>query len=200
MSFSPLLNSLVQSFCCLPGVGKKSAQRMALYLLEKDRAGAAQLAQDIDQALQKISRCRSCRNLTEADLCDICADERRDHSVVCVVETPMDVLALESAGSYRGVYFVLYGHLSPLDGIGPEELGLDDLKTLVVENSIHEVILATNLTMEGEATAHYLSDVVQPHGVKISRIAHGVPMGGELEYVDGNTLSLALSGRKEFGG
>ncbi|MCL4151532.1 UNVERIFIED_CONTAM: hypothetical protein GTU68_011071 [Idotea baltica] len=173
---------------------------MALHLLEKDRAGASQLAQDIDEALQKIGRCRLCRNLTEAEFCDICADQRRDHSIVCVVETPMDVLALESAGSFRGIYFVLYGHLSPLDGIGPEELGLDDLKTLVVEHEIKEVILATNLTMEGEATAHYLSDVVQNQGVKISRIAHGVPTGGELEYVDGNTLSLALSSRKEFGG
>lgn len=199
MSFSPLFNSLVQSFCCLPGVGKKSAQRMALHLLEKDREGAAQLAQDIDQALQSISRCRRCRNLTEAELCDICADERRDHTTLCVVENPMDVLALESAGSYRGGYFVLYGHLSPLDGVGPDELGMSELKTLVVENSVQEVILATNLTMEGEATAHYLSDLVQSEGVKVSRIAHGVPMGGELEYVDGNTLSLALSGRKAFG-
>lgn len=199
MSFSPLLNNLVQSFCCLPGVGKKTAQRMALHLLEKDRSGASSLARDIELALQKIGRCRRCRNLTEAELCNICADQRRDFSVLCVVETPMDVMALESAASYRGAYFVLYGHLSPLDGIGPQELGLDDLKTLVVEHSVQEVILATNLTVEGEATAHYLSDLVQSQGVKISRIAHGVPMGGELEYVDGNTLSVALASRKSFG-
>ena len=199
MSFSPLLNNLVQSFCCLPGVGKKTAQRLALHLLEKDRVGASKLAEDINLALEKISRCKQCRILSETELCSICADLRRDDSTICVVETPADVMALESAGSYQGKYFVLYGHLSPLDGIGPEELGLDDLKTLVVEHSVQEVILATNLTVEGEATAHYLSDSVSGLGVKISRIAHGVPIGGELEYVDGNTLSLALSGRKAFG-
>lgn len=199
MSFSPLFDNLVQSFCCLPGVGKKTAQRMALHLLEKDRMGASKLAEDINQALDKIGRCSVCRNLTEAEHCNICVNERRDPKVICVVETPMDVLAIESAGSFRGTYFVLYGHLSPLDGIGPEELGLDDLARLVESRGVEEVILATNLTVEGEATAHYLSDCVQPHGVKVSRIAHGVPMGGELEYVDGNTLSLALAGRKSFG-
>ena len=199
MSFSPLLNNLVQSFCCLPGVGKKTAQRLALHLLEKDRVGASKLAEDINLALENISRCQRCRVLAETELCSICADTRRDATTICVVETPMDVMALESAGSFRGKYFVLYGHLSPLDGIGPEELGLDDLKTLVVEHSIKEVILATNLTVEGEATAHYLSESVTGLGITVSRIAHGVPIGGELEYVDGNTLSLALSGRKSFG-
>ena len=199
MSFSPLLNNLVQSFCCLPGVGKKTAQRLALHLLEKDRVGASKLAEDINLALENISRCHRCRILAETELCSICSDARRDATTLCVVETPMDVMALESAGSFRGKYFVLYGHLSPLDGIGPGELGLDDLKTLVVEQSIKEVILATNLTVEGEATAHYLSESVAGLGITISRIAHGVPIGGELEYVDGNTLSLALSGRKSFG-
>lgn len=200
MSFSPLLNNLVQSFCCLPGVGKKTAQRMALHLLEKDRNGAARLSEDIQQALEEIGRCVQCRNLTESEFCDICSDTRRDGTLVCVVETPMDVMALESAGSFRGIYFVLYGHLSPLDGIGPEELGLDELQRLVEKGGVQELILATNLTVEGEATAHYLSDMVALSGVKVSRIAHGVPTGGELEYVDGNTLSLALEGRKSFGG
>ena len=199
MSFSPLLNNLVNSLCCLPGVGKKTAQRMALHLLEKDRDGAAQLSADISQALENIGRCSQCRNLSETDLCDICADERRDQGVLCVVETPMDVIALESTNSFRGLYFVLYGHLSPLDGIGPDELGLDDFVKLIEAKNIEEIILATNLTVEGEATAHYLSDIAKPFSVKVSRIAHGVPSGGELEYVDGNTLSLALSGRKFFG-
>ncbi len=199
MSFSPLLNNLVQSFCCLPGVGKKTAQRMALHLLEKDRIGASKLSEDIHLALDNIGRCQRCRILTETDLCTICSDSRRDTSTICVVESPVDVMALESAGSFKGCYFVLYGHLSPLDGVGPEELGLDDLKTLVSEQSVQEVILATNLTVEGEATAHYLSESVAGLGINVSRIAHGVPIGGELEYVDINTLSLALAGRKSFG-
>lgn len=199
MSFSPLLNNLVSSLCCLPGVGKKTAQRMALHLLEKDRDGAARLSTDIAQSLENIGRCRQCRILAETDLCDICADERRDQTTLCVVETPMDVIAIESANSFRGLYFVLYGHLSPLDGIGPDELGLKDFVSLIETKNIQEIILATNLTVEGEATAHYLSDLAKPFDIKISRIAHGVPSGGELEYVDGNTLSLALSGRKFFG-
>ena len=166
MSFSPLLNNLVNSLCCLPGVGKKTAQRMALHLLEKDRDGATRLSADISQALENIGRCHQCRNLSETDLCDICADERRDQSVLCVVETPMDVIALESTNSYRGLYFVLYGHLSPLDGIGPDELGLSDFVKLIETKNIEEIILATNLTVEGEATAHYLSDLAKPFGAK----------------------------------
>ena len=198
MSFSPLLDALVESLSCLPGVGRKTAQRMALHLLEKERSSAARLAEDIQQALEKIDRCARCRNLAETELCRLCEDPERDRTTLCIVETPMDVVALEAAGSYRGLYFVLYGHLSPLDGIGPEELGLDDLEGLVVKEGIREVILATNLTIEGEATAHYLSDIVTPHGVSVSRIAQGVPTGGELEYVDGRTLSMAITQRKQF--
>lgn len=199
MTFSPLLNNLIQSLMILPGVGRKSAQRMALHLLEKSPEKAHQLAQDIDSALDNIGRCQRCRNLTESDLCHICTDLRREADLLCIVETPMDVIAIESAGSYRGKYFVLYGKLSPLDGVGPGDLGLTDLSNLVAEQGIEEVILATNLTVEGEATAHYISEQLGSQGVKLSRIAQGVPTGGELEYVDGNTLSLAMAGRKTYG-
>lgn len=198
MTFSPLLNNLIQSLTVLPGVGRKSAQRMALYLLEKAPEKAAQLSEDIQQALDNIGRCGRCRNLTESDICSICDDQKRDSKVLCIVETPMDVIAIESAGSYPGRYFVLYGKLSPLDGVGPEDLGLDTLMNLVVEEGIEEVILATNLTVEGEATAHYISEQLREQGVQLSRIAQGVPTGGELEYVDGNTLSIAITGRKSY--
>lgn len=198
MSFSPLLNNLVQSLTVLPGVGRKSAQRMALHLLEKTPDQAQRLAEDIKDALDHIGRCARCRNLTETEVCVLCEDVRRDSSLLCIVETPMDVMAIEAAGSYRGRYFVLYGKLSPLDGIGPKDLGLDTLVNLVVEQGVGEVILATNLTVEGEATAHYISEQLRPKGVRLSRIAQGVPTGGELEYVDGNTLSIALEGRKDY--
>lgn len=199
MSFSPLLNNLVQSLMVLPGVGRKSAQRMALHLLEKTPEQAGHLAENIRTALDNIGRCRQCRNLTESELCVLCEDPKRDSATLCIVETPMDVMAIESAGSYRGRYFVLYGKLSPLDGVGPEDLGLDVLMNLVVEEDVKEVILATNLTVEGEATAHYISEQLRPRGTRISRIAQGVPTGGELEYVDGNTLSIAIAGRKFYG-
>lgn len=202
MSFSPLLNNLIESLTVLPGVGRKSAQRMALHLLEKSPDKASQLAEDIQSALEKIGRCTRCRNLTESEFCEICEDPRRDSNLLCVVETPMDVMALESSGGFRGKYFVLYGKLSPLDGIGPEDLGLDKLVSLVAEEGIEEVILATNLTVEGEATAHYISEQLRslntPNPVSLSRIAQGVPTGGELEYVDGNTLTQALVGRKRY--
>jgi len=198
MTFSPLLNNLIQSLMILPGVGRKSAQRMALHLLEKAPEKASQLSEDIQLALDKIDRCARCRNLTESELCNICEDARREANMLCIVENPMDVMAIESAGSYRGRYFVLYGKLSPLDGIGPEDLGLDVLMNLVVEEGIEEVILATNLTVEGEATAHYISEQLRSKGVQLSRIAQGVPTGGELEYVDGNTLSIAITGRKSY--
>lgn len=198
MTFSPLLNNLIQSLTVLPGVGRKSAQRMALHLLEKSPEQAAKLSEDIKSALDNIGRCRRCRNLTESELCNICEDQRRETSILCVVETPMDVMAIESAGSYRGKYFVLYGKLSPLDGVGPEDLGLDVLMNLVVEEGVEEVILATNLTVEGEATAHYISEQLRSKGVQLTRIAQGVPTGGELEYVDGNTLSIAMAGRKSY--
>jgi len=196
MKFSPALQELMDALRCLPGVGPKSAQRMTLYLLERDREGATALADALRTAVDKVDHCSRCRNFTELEVCEICIDPRRDTSTICVVETPADVLAVEQSGSYRGVYFVLMGHLSPIDGIGPEEIGLDRFQQRVVDEGIAEVILATNPTVEGEATAYYLSDVLQREGVKVSRIAHGVPLGGELEYVDGSTLAHAFSGRR----
>lgn len=193
--FSPALEALVDALRCLPGVGPKSAQRMALHLLERDREGARTLAGALGDAAERVGRCQRCRNLTETPVCAICEDPRRETGVLCVVETPADVLAIEQAGGYRGRYFVLMGHLSPIDGIGPEDIGLDRLQGLVQERGIEEVILATNPTAEGEATAWYLTDLLAADGVRISRIAHGVPLGGELEYVDGNTLMHAFSGR-----
>ncbi|MFV8817400.1 recombination mediator RecR [Haliea sp. E17] len=196
MQFSPALLALIEALRCLPGVGPKSAQRMSLHLLERDRAGAGELARRLQEAIERIDHCSRCRNLTELEVCEICADPRRDAATVCVVETPADVLAVESSGSYRGQYFVLMGHLSPIDGIGPEELGLDHFQKRVLEEGVTEVILATNPTVEGEATAWYLADALRSRGIKVSRIAHGVPLGGELEYVDGSTLAHAFSGRR----
>ena len=196
MKFSPALQELMEALRCLPGVGPKSSQRMTLHLLERDREGASTLAAALQTAVDKVDHCSLCRNFTELDVCEICSDTRRDASTICVVETPGDVLAVEQSGSYRGIYFVLMGHLSPIDGIGPAEIGLDKFQQRVVNEGIKEVILATNPTVEGEATAYYLSDVLQREGVKVSRIAHGVPLGGELEYVDGSTLAHAFSGRR----
>ncbi|GAB3271969.1 recombination mediator RecR [Parahaliea aestuarii] len=197
MKFSPALLELIEALRCLPGVGPKSAQRMTLHLLERNREGAEVLARALLQAVEKVDHCQRCRNFTELAVCEICADTRRDHSTICVVETPADVLAVEQSSSYRGLYFVLMGHLSPIDGIGPAEIGLDRFQQRVLEEGINEVILATNPTVEGEATAYYLTDMLLPRGVKVSRIAHGVPLGGELEYVDGNTLAHAFSGRRQ---
>ncbi|TGD73569.1 recombination protein RecR [Mangrovimicrobium sediminis] len=196
MKYSPALQGLIEALRCLPGVGPKSAQRMALHLLERDREGAVELSQRLQVAVDRIGHCVQCRNLTELEVCEICADTRRDAATICVVETPADVLAVEQSGSYRGRYFVLMGHLSPIDGIGPEDLGLDRFERRVAEEGVAEVILATNPTVEGEATAYYLSDALRSRGVKVSRIAHGVPLGGELEYVDGSTLAHAFSGRR----
>lgn len=196
MKFSPSLQNLIDALRCLPSVGPKSAQRMTLHLLERDREGAQALASALVDAVEKIGRCRLCRNFTELDICEICSDSRRESTVICVVETPADVLAIEQSASFRGLYFVLMGHLSPIDGIGPVEIGLDSLQQRVIDEGIEEVILATNPTVEGEATAYYLTDMLQPVGVRVSRIAHGVPLGGELEYVDGSTLAHALSGRR----
>ncbi len=196
MKFSPALENLIEALRCLPGVGPKSAQRMSLHLLERDREGARRLAGALEEAMERVGRCTRCRNFTELEVCEICADPRRDATMVCVVETPGDVLAIESSGSYRGVYFVLMGHLSPIDGIGPAEIGLEDFHRRVVRDGVAEVILATNPTVEGEATAYYLTDMLLPDGVRVSRIAHGVPLGGELEYVDGSTLAHALAGRR----
>ncbi len=197
MSFSPLIEQLVESLRCLPGVGRKTAQRMALHLLERDREGGVHLAAALTEAMAGVSHCRRCRNFTEQELCTICADTRRDSGTICVVESPADVVAVEQSGSYRGLYFVLMGHLSPIDGIGPEDIGLDLLQERIQGEDVSELILATNPTVEGEATAYYLSELVKgEEGIRISRIAHGVPLGGELEYVDGSTLAHAFSGRK----
>ncbi len=196
MKFSPALNNLIDALRCLPGVGPKSAQRMSLHLLERDREGASALAEALREAVDRIGHCSRCRNFTELDICEICSDTRRDAATICVVETPADVLAVEQSGSYRGLYFVLMGHLSPIDGIGPAEIGLDRFQQRVLDEGITEVILATNPTVEGEATAYYVTDMLQGQGVSVSRIAHGVPLGGELEYVDGSTLAHAFSGRR----
>lgn len=195
MKFSPALETLIESLRCLPGVGPKSAQRMALHLLERNRSGASVLANALRDAVDRIGHCQRCRNLTELALCEICSDPRRDQYTLCVVETPGDVLAVEQAGGYRGCYFVLMGHLSPIDGIGPEDIGLDRLQQQVETQGITEVILATNPTAEGEATAYYLTEMLGSRGIRMSRIAHGVPLGGELEYVDGSTLMHAFTGR-----
>ena len=195
MAASSRLNTLITALCCLPGVGRKSAQRMTYHLLQRDRAGGRQLAESLAEAMRHVGHCGRCRNFSEQALCAVCADPRRAQTELCVVESPADVQAMEEAG-FKGVYFVLMGHLSPLDGIGPEELGLDKLDYLVGNGELKEIILATNSTVEGEATAHYIGEMVKKRGLKISRIAHGVPLGGELEYIDSNTLSHALAGRR----
>ncbi len=195
MKLSPSIEALVEALRCLPGVGPKSAQRMTLHLLERDRNGAAQLAESLEQALAKVGRCRRCRNFTELEECELCVDSKRDQSLLCIVETPGDVMALEQSGGYRGIYHVLMGHLSPIDGIGPEEIGLDILEARFRDESIKEVILATNPTVEGEATAWYIAERARGAGIRVTRIAHGVPLGGELEYIDASTLAHALTGR-----
>lgn len=198
MAHSPLIKQLIDSLRCLPGVGAKSAQRMAYHLLERDRNGARKLSHALSQAAEQVGHCKSCRILTEYEHCDICLSSKRDKQVICVVETPSDVYAIEQSGTFQGSYFVLMGHLSPLDGIGPQELHLDILKQRVENETISEVILATNTTVEGEATAHYIMEMLKPFGTRITRIAHGVPLGGELEYIDGSTLGHAFNGRQEF--
>ena len=196
MSFSPLLVQLIDALRCMPGVGKKSAQRIAFHLLERDREGASNLSTALAQAVQGIGHCKRCRMLSEHELCSICSASGRDEEQLCIVESPADVMAIEDATGFRGHYFVLMGHLSPLDGIGPQELGLTSLEQRLAEGGIAEMIIATNPTVEGDATAHYLADLAERHNVQASRIAHGVPLGGELEYVDGGTLSHAFYGRR----
>lgn len=195
---SPLLQQLIDALKCLPGVGPKSAQRMAFYLLERDTDGAKNLAAALSEAVEKIGHCSMCRTLSENELCDICASVSRENGKLCVIETPADVFAIEHTAEFRGKYFVLMGHLSPLDGIGPAELGLDLLEQRLADGGIKELILATNPTVEGEATAHYISDMAVRHQVMTTRIAHGVPLGGELEYIDSGTLAHAFSGRQRF--
>ena len=199
MKFSPLVQELIDSLKCLPGVGAKSAQRMAFQLLERNRRGGSKLASTLAKAMTDIGHCQECRNFTEEALCEICQSPKRQLSTtLCIVETPGDVIAIEQTGEFFGKYFVLMGHLSPIDGIGPDDLGLDILEKQFATGQFSEVILATNPTVEGEATAHYIAELSQQHQINISRIAHGVPVGGELEFVDGNTLSHALSGRKVY--
>jgi recombination protein RecR len=195
MSFSPLLRQLIDSLRILPGVGHKTAQRMALYLLERDRGGARRLAQTLLQAMDGMGYCASCRSLCEDEVCALCLDSRRDASLLCVVEGPMDVFAVEQTG-FRGRYFVLKGHLSPLDGLGPEAIGIPELMARIDTGGFTEVILATNPTVEGEATAHYIAQLLADRPLTASRIAHGMPLGGELELVDGGTLAHALAGRR----
>lgn len=195
MKKTGLLGQLIQNLCCLPGVGPKSAQRMAFHLLQRDRNGAAMLAQTLLRAIEEIGHCKQCRTLTEGELCDICADQSRDDSLICIVESPSDVWIVEQATVFKGRYFVLHGRLSPLDGVGPDELGLDRLEQQLITGHIKELILATNSTVEGEATAYFIGGLARKHQVSASRIAHGVPMGGELEFTDSNTLSHAFNGR-----
>jgi recombination protein RecR len=198
MSEKPLLDELIDCLRCLPGVGPKSAQRMAFHILQRDRAGGARLAAVLAEAVQSIGHCRLCRTLTEHEVCALCSNAGRDDSVLCVVENPSDVIALEQATGFRGRYFVLGGRLSPLDGIGPAELGIEQFKQRLDELEPSELILATTTTVEGEATAHYVSELGRERGIPISRIAHGVPLGGELEYVDGGTLAHAFAGRRDL--
>lgn len=199
MLYPPSLIRLIEALRYLPGVGPKSAQRMAFHLLEKDRNGAVAIADALGKAVGDIRRCQRCRMFAEAELCPVCASPARDQALLCVVESPADVAAIEQSGSYRGCYFVLMGHLSPLDGVGPDELGFAELEVLLAQGHIKEAILATNTTVEGDATAHVISELASRHNVKSSRIAHGVPVGGELEYVDGGTLAHALAGRHVLG-
>lgn len=194
-NYSPRLSALIEALRKLPGVGPKSAQRMAFHLLDRDRDGARQLSETLVGALDGIGRCQTCRMFCEGDRCDYCSPARAATGQLCVVETPADLMALEAGTSYRGRYFVLMGRLSPLDGIGPAELGLPALQKQIESPDLQEMIIATNPTVEGEATAYYLAEMARAANMKVSRIAHGIPMGGELEYLDGNTLTQALSGR-----
>lgn len=196
MKHSARLTQLIDALRALPGVGPKTAQRMAFHLLQEGRSGARALAGALDSALESVVRCQRCRMLTEDELCSICSAPQRDATLLCAVESPADVVAIEMSGSYRGRYFVLMGHLSPLDGIGPEQLGIRELEAILNEGTVREFILATNPTVEGEATAHFLGELATRRGIRASRIAHGVPIGGELEYVDGGTLAHALAGRQ----
>jgi len=198
MKHTPALARLIDALRVLPGVGPKSAQRMAFHLLQDGRDGARALTVSLEAALEKVGRCQRCRMLTESEFCFICSTPQRDATLMCVVESPADVVAIEQSGGYRGRYFVLMGHLSPLDGIGPEQLGIREFEASLEEGEIAEVILATNPTVEGEATAHFLSELVRQRGLKATRIAHGVPIGGELEYIDGGTLAHALAGRQSL--
>ncbi|HEV2614100.1 MAG TPA: recombination mediator RecR [Gammaproteobacteria bacterium] len=196
MTFSPVIDHLIECLRVLPGVGPKSAQRIAFHLLERNRDGGFKLSDALKETMSVIKHCKSCRNFSEDDLCHLCNNPARDNTLLCIVETPADVIAIEQTAGFRGYYFVLQGHLSPLDGIGPKELGIDQLMARIASQPIKEVILATNSTIEGEVTAHHIAKLLKPLNISATRIAHGVPMGGELEFVDSTTLMRALSGRK----
>ncbi len=195
MNSSPLIDQLIEAFRCLPGVGPKSAQRMTLHLLERNRSGGKKLSESLTVAINEVGNCIQCRTLTEEDTCRICASKSRNHAICCVVESPADIFAIEQSGSFRGIYFVLMGHLSPIDGIGPEQLGINQLLDKVKNNDIEEVIIACNPNVEGDATTYYIAEQLKNSNVQVSRIAHGVPVGGELEFVDGGTLTHAFAGR-----
>lgn len=192
------IEALKKALRRLPGVGPKTARRMAFHLLERDREGAKEIAAAINRAVQTVTHCRRCNTLSESDLCDICASTKRDDALLCVVETPADLESVEQAGVYGGKYFVLMGHISPLDGIGPDELGIDRFEQLMAEGAIREVIVATNLTVEGEATAEYIRQITDTLDVKVTRLARGVPVGGELEYMDHGTLAQAFNDRRSM--
>jgi recombination protein RecR len=196
MSSSPLLDDLIDALRCLPGVGAKTAQRMAFHLLERDRTGGTRLAERLAVAVERIGNCTRCRTFSEETVCALCAGSQRDRSLLCVVETPVDQLAIEQATGFRGLYFVLLGRLSPLDGLGPREIGLDLLARRLGEGEVQELIVATNPTVEGEATSHMLAQLARNAGVRASRLAHGVPLGGELEFIDRGTLAHAFGGRQ----
>ena len=195
---SSSLDDMIAALKCLPGIGQKSAQRMALHLLERDQQAARRIAETITRALDTVRHCRQCRNFSDTDLCQVCSDEGREQNTICVVETPADVLAVESSAAYRGRYFVLLGRLSPLDGFGPGQLGLEELEQQLNHGGINEIILATSATVEGDITAQYIADNAGRHGITSTRLARGIPLGGELEFVDGGTLSRALSGRQQI--
>lgn len=198
MTFSPLIGQLVESLRCLPGVGPKSAQRMAFHLLERNRDGALKLARALSEAVEHVGNCDTCRTFSETRTCSICLDTERNRHSLCIVETPADVLIIDQSTEYKGLYFILMGRLSPLDGIGPDDIGLDLLAKRIRDENITEIILATNPTAEGEATAHYIHEMVSNEEIKVTRIAHGIPIGGELEYVNSSTLFHAFSGRQEL--
>ncbi|ELC7322668.1 recombination protein RecR [Stenotrophomonas maltophilia] len=195
---APLLEQLIDALRVLPGVGQKTAQRMAYHLLEREREGGQRLAETLALAVERIGHCAQCRDFSETELCPTCANSSRERSQLCVVESPADRLAIENATGFRGVYFVLQGRLSPLDGTGPRELGLEQLEQRLAEGEVQELIIATSATVEGEATAHYLAQLARARKVQPSRLAQGLPLGGELEYVDRGTLSHAFGTRSEF--
>lgn len=193
-----VIEELVQALRCLPGVGPKSAQRMAYHLLQRDREGGRRLSLAIGEAVERVGNCRRCRTLTDAEICAICGDASRDPATLCIVETPADVIAIDNGTGYRGLFFVLMGHLSPLDGIGPDQIGLDDLERRLDQGEVREVVLATSSTVEGQATAHYIGELVRSRALKATRLAYGIPLGGELEFVDSTTLAHAFRGRTEL--